>query len=477
MTPLSAELIAAPAALMVLLAMMWYRRHRDTRVATAHDVAEDGFDDRFKRFMTTSRRRGDKDQRVDDDVATTGIIPVAAVETAATEAPALTHTAPVHEDAVFGPSADVADEPDWDAMRLPHTPEPQELAHETAPEITAPPVAPAPPAGEGELITRPGWPLPGDLEAWESADFASTPAPPTVDPGLGHWAEVAAARTEEPVGTDDRPNHDADTGAPGIVLGAPYPAPAMAPPASFAGSMEPPAGSLAEPPFTSFGDGVDAIGEPAAPVSPSADPSFWEVGPSVTAVPDRVEPRPRRRSTRGRRRPPRRAPARGVPTPRAPRPHPNPRPHPRRPATPPRSDRTTGGPPRPPASSLNRPRCPMPDRFPTATRPGSSAQRSRPPRRPTPTGGRPPAARNPRYPPRTGGRPRRRQTHTATSPHPPPILPMPRIRRRYSSARPQSRPARPRARAGRPGPGCCRALTPPHRTARPQGGLRLAGAR
>jgi len=289
MTPQSAELIAAPAALMILLAMIWLRRHRNTRVATVESAAEDGFDDRFKGFMSTGRRGARKDQRIADDAATTGVIPAAAVETAATGAPAPA-AAPAADDAVFGPPAAGADEPDWEAMRQPHPPEPQELAHETAPEIAAGPVSPAPTVGEDELITRPGWPLPGDLEAWESADLAPAPAPTTGEPAFGQWAEVAAARTEEPLGTGDadrRPEEGSET----IVLGAPYPAPAMSPPASFAGATEPPAGSLAEPPFTSFGDGVDALGQPARPASPSTDPSFWEVGPAAApaaATPEHV---------------------------------------------------------------------------------------------------------------------------------------------------------------------------------------------
>ncbi len=44
--------------------------------------------------------------------------------------------------------------------------------------------------------------------------------------------------------------------------------------------MEPAAGALSEPPFRSFGDGVDDLGEPPRPTSPSTDPSFWEVGPA-----------------------------------------------------------------------------------------------------------------------------------------------------------------------------------------------------
>jgi len=282
MTPLSAELIAAPAALMVLLALVWYRRHRDTRVATVDTASEAGFDDRFKRFMAPGRRGGRKDRRVADDAATTGVIPVAAVESAATDAPApaVVDTVPAADDAVFGPTAADLDEPDWEAMRQPHEPEPRALAHETAPEIVAPLATPAPAAHDDELITRPGWPLPGDLEAWESADFASTPGPTTPEPGFGQWAEVAAARSDEPVGTGDADHHTPAAEPERIVLGAPYPAPAMAP-ASFAGAMEPPAGSLAEPPFTSFGDGADTLGEPAEPARPSTDPSFWEVGPAA----------------------------------------------------------------------------------------------------------------------------------------------------------------------------------------------------
>ena len=293
MTPLSAELIAAPAALMILLAMIWLRRHRDTRVATVESPSEDGFDHRFKRFMSTGRRGTPKDQRIADDAATTGVIPVAAVETAATGAPAPAAAPAAHaaDDAVFGQAAVGADEPDWEAMRQPHPPEPQELAHETAPEIAAAPVTPAPTVGEDELITRPGWPLPGDLEAWESADLAPAPAPTTAEPAFGQWAEVAAARTEEPVGTEDADHRRPEEGSETIVLGAPYPSPAMSPPTSFAGAIEPPAGSLAEPPFTSFGDGVDALGQPARPASPSTDPSFWEVGPAAApaaAAPEHV---------------------------------------------------------------------------------------------------------------------------------------------------------------------------------------------
>jgi hypothetical protein len=293
MTPMSAEIIAAPAALMLLLALIWYRRHRDTRVATVENVSEDDFDDRFKRFMSTGRRRARKDQRVADDAATTGVIPVAAIETTAADAPAPAADQAVSaaDDAVFGPTTATVDEPDWDAMRLPHPPEPRELAHETAPEILAPPVTPASYAREDELITRPGWPLPGDLEAWESADLAPTPAPTMPEPAFGQWAEVAAARAEEPTGTEGADHHAPDAGSETIVLGAPYPAPAMSPPTSFAGAMEPPAGSLAEPPFTSFGDGVDALGQPARPASPSTDPSFWEVGPAAepaAAAPEHI---------------------------------------------------------------------------------------------------------------------------------------------------------------------------------------------
>ena len=292
MTPLSAELIAAPAALMILLAMIWMRRHRNTGVATVESAPEDGFDDRFKRFMSPGRRAR-KDQRSADDAATTGVIPVAAVEAAATGAPtpAAAPAAPSADDALFGAPAAGADEPDWEAMRQSHSPDPQELAHETAPEIAAAPLSPAPTAGEDELITRPGWPLPGDLEAWESADLAPAPAPTNAEPAFGQWAELAAARTEEPVGTEDAGQRRSEEGSEAIVLGAPYPAPAMSPPASFTGAVEPPGGSLAEPPFTSFGDGVDALGQPERPASPSTDPSFWEVGPAAApaaATPEHV---------------------------------------------------------------------------------------------------------------------------------------------------------------------------------------------
>lgn len=296
MTPLSAELIAAPAALMVLLAMIWFRRHRDTRVATAQVPSEDGFDDRFKRFMSGGRRGARKHERVADDAATTGVIPtVAAVETAATAAPAPPSAASRADDAIFGPTVTADDEPDWESMRLPHVPESQELAHETAPEIATPPVAHAPAVHDDELITRPGWPLPGDLEAWESADLVPAPAPTAPEPGFGQWAEIAAARTEEPVDANDEargPNEPAgpDAAPETIVLGAPYPAPAMSPPVSFSGGIEPPAGTIAEPPFTSFGDGVDALGQPTQPTSPSTDPSFWEVGPASAPASASAEP-------------------------------------------------------------------------------------------------------------------------------------------------------------------------------------------
>ncbi len=288
MTPLSVELIAAPAALMVLLAMIWFRRHRNARLVSAEAASEDDVDDRFGRFISTGRRSSRKRESIADDAATTGVISVTAVETAATDAPALAtaQTELPVDDAVFGPTVPDAEEPDWESMRLPHARQPRDLANETAPEIVAPPAAPAPAAREDELITRPGWPLPGDLEAWESADLAPLPAPTAPEPAFGQWAEVAAARTEQPVDANDHTDgqRTPDPSAERITLGAPYPAPAMAPPASFSGAMEPPTGTIAEPPFTSFEDGVDALGQPAQPVRPSTDPSFWEVGPASEPV-------------------------------------------------------------------------------------------------------------------------------------------------------------------------------------------------
>jgi len=297
MTPLSAELIVAPAALMVLLAMIWFRRHRDARVATAQIPNEDEFDDRFKGFMSSRRRGARKHARVGGDAATTGVIPaVAIVETAATDAPTPAPAKSPSDDAIFGPTIAAADEPNWESMRLPHVPETQELAHETAPEIATPPVAHTPAAHDDELITRPGWPLPGDLEAWESADLIPVPAPDPPEPGFGQWAEIAAARTEEPVDANDHAHgpgepSGTDAAAETIVLGAPYPAPAMSPPVSFTGAMEPPTGTIAEPPYTSFGDGVDSLGQPAQPTTPSTDPSFWEIGPVSEPATAGAEPR------------------------------------------------------------------------------------------------------------------------------------------------------------------------------------------
>ena len=201
-------------------------------------------------------------------------------------------------------------------MRLPHAPESQELAHQTAPEIAAPPPPRAPIVHEDELITRPGWPLPGDLEAWESADLGPAPAPAAPAPAFGQWAEIAAARTEQPVrhrrlrsprpggrSRDHRARRPVSRAcriAPGVVHGRNGAA----------------GGSLSEPPFRSFGDGVDDLGEPARAASPSTDPSFWEVGPASEPAAPAPEPRVRptaRRLRPGRRRLPRAVRACGVP--------------------------------------------------------------------------------------------------------------------------------------------------------------------
>jgi hypothetical protein len=178
------------------------------------------------------------------------------------------------------------DEPDWDAMRHP--------APVSAAAVAAPMMATAAPAArvtasssatsDDELITRPGWPLPGDLEAWESADMHDISNGHGGSPDPGHWAEAAAASSDAGQGNpggapDDRHKHPAD--ALPLSIGEPYPAPPNVPPASLSGAIEPPTSMIGEPSLAPFGDGLDAPAPAGA--NTNFDPSFWEVNQSTEA--------------------------------------------------------------------------------------------------------------------------------------------------------------------------------------------------
>ena len=341
MTPLSAELFAAPAALMVLLVMMWFRRNRAVRAGADHVAPDEGMDERFTRSVSIGRSGALATDPSYDELAATGVfeMPEVAEAPSADQTSAGEHVAlPQVGDAVFGPTTDVdADVPDWEAMPLPErtapaTPERDPLAEVYAPEaagvteddqVVDPPVedavfgpttdvdadepdweamrlpqraAPATPEHEplaevyapeaaevtedhrfavDELITRPGWPLPGDLDAWENTDLEPLVGAERGGPSVDLWAELAAEGPAERVsdGAGSKvPTQD--PGADAIVFGAPYSAPGLAPPAGLSELTAPTSGETGETPPQSIGGVGDSPGSSAVP---SSDPSYWDV--------------------------------------------------------------------------------------------------------------------------------------------------------------------------------------------------------
>ena len=213
----------------------------------------------------------------------------------------------------FGiPTSPVPGEPDWDAMRAamhgldatddaPVSPAP--VADATSEPVTSPEPAAAPEpvavrtgepavwADDEELITEPGWPLPGDMDGgWDdsSADAGTLGAPvaaeaPSGDGWLGQQATPAAAPVaEEPVAEEE----DA--------MWAPDPATAWkAAQESTVGQTE----------ATDAGDGGSWLGgdvaEPVAEVvaeseAPAWDASEWDTpaaeAPAESAAPAWTEP-------------------------------------------------------------------------------------------------------------------------------------------------------------------------------------------
>ncbi len=129
----------------------------------------------------------------------------------------------------FGlPTAPVPGEPDWDAMRAAlngvEVPEPAaaETAFTAEAPVPAPPVAaraeePVADWGDDELITEPGWPLPGDMDGgWEdggdtSFETAAAPAPaPEAAAGETWLGQGPAAPSQpEPVAEEAEVEDDA----------------------------------------------------------------------------------------------------------------------------------------------------------------------------------------------------------------------------------------------------------------------------
>lgn len=289
MTPLSAELIAAPAALMLLVAIMWMRRKRDPQVGVHHLAADDGaVQERFRRFASSGRREKRR-ETAETEVATgstRAAETVAATSSGDVRAANEPAVAASFEDAVFGPTSGVAaDEPDWEAMRLPRhsapavpTTEPitESLAIESAGTI-GPGTYPA-----DELITRPGWPLPGDLDAWEHTDFDPLVGASMGEPSDDRWSELAAAGPEEPLSDDGglggyNVTPDTDAGPEASGIGAPYTAPFAEPPDALSGLMAPASSELGQTAATSMEGIVEPDHTPGSTAAPSADPSFWNV--------------------------------------------------------------------------------------------------------------------------------------------------------------------------------------------------------
>jgi len=292
MTPLSAELIAAPAALMVLLAMMWLRRNRGAGAGAGahHPDTDSGFDQRLSRFVSAGRRSGKNRDVTPEDVQATGVFTMPEGVGAPPASVAQAHAAVAAtsvEDAVFGPSTgDGADEPDWEAMRHPQRPVPPapedqsiaEVSPQEAAEVVHEEFHPEP----QELITRPGWPLPGDLDAWENSDLEPLVGTGVGDPSGHHWAELAAEGPLDPFSQEGvlnghQPPADHEIGSEAIVLGGPYPGPGLAPPDTLSDLTAPSQdriGQSSGQPGRTAGDASSAAGGFA---SPSADPSFWAV--------------------------------------------------------------------------------------------------------------------------------------------------------------------------------------------------------
>ncbi len=188
-------------------------------------------------------------------------------------------------DLFFGRPYDHADdEPDWDAMRHPAPAmAAATLASVPAAETTAMDTLPAPSSAttDDALITRPGWPLPGDLEAWESADMADMSNHPS-DADLGHWAEAAAARADNGAGF---PPHDAGAG-PGVNLSSPSAYDALQPPAN----DTPPAPTIGTPDPVAFSASNNPSGPDPSHSEGHMDPSFWEIGQPSAAQPAETWP-------------------------------------------------------------------------------------------------------------------------------------------------------------------------------------------
>ena len=185
-------------------------------------------------------------------------------------------------DLFFGRPYDHADdEPDWDAMRHPAPAmTAATLASAPAAETTVMDALPAPSSAttDDALITRPGWPLPGDLEAWESADMADMSNHPS-DSDLGHWAEAAAARADNGAGF---PPHDAGAG-PGVNLSSPSSFDAPHPPVH-----ETPTIGTPEP--IAFGASHDPAVPNRSQSEGHTDPAFWEIGQQSAAQPSETWP-------------------------------------------------------------------------------------------------------------------------------------------------------------------------------------------
>jgi|GEM_PF-154212 len=233
-----------------------------------------------------------------------------------------------------------ADEPDWDAMRTSAVtlPAPAAAVAETA-AAAAPPVAPeaaeAPGWGD-EIVTDPGWPLPGEAEEPWGPDGGGAapapepegagPAPVTPEEGwLGGDAEplgttpedraATAARTRPVPGEEDAPG-EAAGGSPGTAEAAAAPPPVAedwnwgddldglrwAPDAAAPvvdGWSEGRAATAADPAGGgeggAQGDAARALPETvgdAAPATTDADPATEGAGAWILDVPEAADPAP-----------------------------------------------------------------------------------------------------------------------------------------------------------------------------------------
>jgi len=184
-----------------------------------------------------------------------------------------------------------ADEPDWDAMRAELTgaapvPEPVLAAHEETAAAAAPA---APGAGEwtaDDIITEPGWPLPGDIEGDWGAAAGDGPAPaaaPEAPAAAEGWLGTGGgADTEWAAAVDQAPAEPATDDWLGTAADGDWTAPAEATAGTVQGDPDWPVADdawvTAEIPVAGAPD-TDGTADPDAP--PIADGGYAQPGESA----------------------------------------------------------------------------------------------------------------------------------------------------------------------------------------------------